>query len=70
MIYWVQLAFDCADADDLMIFWGDANRLHIDLASTDVDGHRARLEKLGATVQRWDTDHVMLDPEGNESCLN
>jgi hypothetical protein len=46
------------------------NRLHIDLHSDDVDGDRARLEKLGATVQRWDTDHVLLDPEGNEFCLN
>jgi hypothetical protein len=46
------------------------NRLHIDLHSDDVDGDRARLEGLGATVQRWDTDHVMLDPEGNEFCLN
>jgi len=45
------------------------NRLHLDLRPFDRDAERARLEKLGATVQRWDTDYVMLDPEGNEFCV-
>ena len=45
------------------------NRLHIDMHTQDVDGDRARIEKLGATVQQWDTEHVLLDPEGNEFCL-
>jgi hypothetical protein len=45
------------------------NRLHLDLRPLDRDAERARLEKLGATVQRWDTDHVMVDPEGNEFCV-
>jgi hypothetical protein len=45
------------------------NRLHVDLWTTDHDGTRARLEQLGATVLRWDTDHVMQDPEGNEFCV-
>jgi Glyoxalase-like domain len=31
---------------------------------------RERLVRLGATVVRWDTEHVMLDPEGNEFCLS
>lgn len=48
----------------------DKNRLHIDLASTEGDADRDRLLKLGATVQRWDDEHVMQDPEGNEFCLN
>jgi len=45
------------------------NRLHLDIRSTDHEAHRDRLVALGATVQRWDTDRVLLDPEGNEFCL-
>jgi len=46
------------------------NRLHIDLWSNDGERHRDELIALGATVQRWDTDHVLLDPEGNEFCVS
>jgi hypothetical protein len=46
------------------------NRIHVDLNSTDLQADRARLERLGATVLRWDTDHVLADPEGNEFCLS
>ena len=46
------------------------NRLHIDLASNDLDNDLDLALSLGATVQRWDTDQVLLDPEGNEFCLN
>jgi hypothetical protein len=46
------------------------NRLHVDLWTTDGERHRDRLIELGATVQQWDTDHVMLDPEGNEFCCS
>lgn len=45
------------------------NRLHLDLRPFDREAERARLEQLGATVVRWDTDHVMADPEGNEFCV-
>jgi len=45
------------------------NRLHLDLRTFDREAERARLEKLGASVQRRDTDFVMLDPEGNEFCV-
>jgi hypothetical protein len=45
------------------------NRLHIDLHTSDAEAHQAQLRDLGATVQRWDSDHVMLDPEGNEFCV-
>ena len=45
------------------------NRIHVDLSSTDVMADRDRLVQLGATIERWDTDHVLLDPEGNEFCL-
>jgi hypothetical protein len=45
------------------------NRLHLDIRTTELEAHRDRLVKLGATVQRWDTDRVLLDPEGNEFCL-
>ena len=46
------------------------NRLHIDLWTTDAEANRDRLIKLGATVQQWDSEHVMLDPEGNEFCVS
>ena len=45
------------------------NRLHIDLHTSDKEAHQVQLRDLGATVQRWDTDFVMLDPEGNEFCV-
>jgi hypothetical protein len=44
------------------------NRLHIDLWNTAPETNRDRMLKLGATIQRWDEEHVMLDPEGNEFC--
>jgi hypothetical protein len=44
------------------------NRLHIDLWTTDPEANRDRLVALGAMVKQWDTEHVMLDPEGNEFC--
>ena len=46
------------------------NRLHVDLNSTDVETDRERLVQLGAEVVRWDADHVLIDPEGNELCLS
>lgn len=46
------------------------NRLHLDLTSTDAVTDRERLIALGATVVRWDTEHVLVDPEGNEFCLS
>jgi hypothetical protein len=46
------------------------NRLHVDLNSTDVETDRERLVQLGAEVVRWDTDQVLIDPEGNELCLS
>ena len=47
------------------------NRLHFDLrAPGDMAGEVARLEALGATViRRADAITVMLDPEGNEFCV-
>lgn len=49
------------------------NRVHLDLATDDIDAEVARLESLGATVfaaytegGRWTT---MLDVEGNEFCV-
>src|SRR4051812_49432210 len=47
------------------------NRMHFDLrASGSVADEVARLTALGATVQRpGDTLTVMLDPEGNEFCV-
>jgi predicted enzyme related to lactoylglutathione lyase len=46
------------------------NRVHIDLATSDLDGESARLTDLGATIlntitgqARWIT---FADPEGNE----
>ena len=45
------------------------NRLHIDLSSDDALVERERLVALGAEVVQWDTDHVLVDPEGNEFCL-
>jgi hypothetical protein len=47
------------------------NRMHFDLRAPDsVAAEVARLESLGATVQRrGDELTVMLDPEGNEFCV-
>ena len=46
------------------------NRIHVDLNSTDLQADREGLVDLGATILRWDTDHVLADPEGNEFCLS
>ena len=51
-----------------------ANRLHLDLYSTDQHSEVARLERLGATRVPWeyppDADFVVLaDPDGNEFCV-
>jgi predicted enzyme related to lactoylglutathione lyase len=51
------------------------NRAHIDLTSGAFDEDLARLQGLGATVQRDDAAPdgrqyvVLADPEGNEFCL-
>ncbi len=45
------------------------NRLHLDLISTDAEAQRDRLVGMGASVQTWDEEHVMVDPEGNEFCI-
>ncbi len=47
------------------------NRQHFDLrAMGDLEEERERLVALGATVQGGEGDlFVMLDPEGNEFCL-
>jgi hypothetical protein len=44
------------------------NRMHIDFQTRDPEGNRDRLVALGATVVRWDDQHVLRDPEGNELC--
>ena len=50
------------------------NRMHLDVATTDVEAEVARLLELGATRVR-DVDEwgyvwtVMQDPEGNEFCV-
>ncbi len=46
------------------------NRVHLDLTSTDAAEELKRLRSLGATVRERRSDHtVLLDPEGNEFCL-
>lgn len=47
------------------------NRLHLDLrAPGTMDDEVRRLEQLGATVLRRDTEiTTMADPEGNEFCV-
>jgi hypothetical protein len=46
------------------------NRVHLDLAATDMEAEAERLVGLGATVVARYADHLMLtDPEGNEFCL-
>jgi hypothetical protein len=44
------------------------NRLHIDFQTREPEWNRDRLVELGASVLRWDDQHVLLDPEGNEFC--
>ena len=50
------------------------NRVHVDLATADMEGEVRRLEALGATRGetyamgvRWT---VMADPDGNEFCVS
>jgi glyoxalase superfamily protein len=46
------------------------NRVHLDVRVTDRAGEVARLERLGARVQRVTAGYtVMTDPEGNQFCL-
>lgn len=47
------------------------NRMHFDLrAPGATEDEVARLEQLGAVVERVDPSHtVMRDPEGNEFCV-
>jgi hypothetical protein len=47
------------------------NRMHFDLrAPGATEDEVARLERLGAVVERVDPSHtVMRDPEGNEFCV-
>jgi predicted enzyme related to lactoylglutathione lyase len=52
------------------------NRMHIDIETPDIEPEAARLEKLGATRLRAETqaEHgstwiLMADPEGNEFCV-
>ncbi len=47
------------------------NRVHFDLrAPGPMDDEVARLERLGAAVlRRFDRSVVMVDPEGNEFCV-
>ena len=46
------------------------NRIHLDLRCESRGGEVARLERLGATVRDvHQTYTVMLDPEGNEFCV-
>ena len=47
------------------------NRMHFDLrAPGATEDEVARLERLGAVVERVDRSHtVMRDPEGNEFCV-
>jgi hypothetical protein len=50
------------------------NRVHLDLAATDMAGEVARLAGLGARTLRELSEMgahwtVMIDPEGNEFCV-
>jgi len=46
------------------------NRLHLDVACESRTIEVARLERLGARVRDVHASHtVMLDPEGNEFCV-
>lgn len=50
------------------------NRVHVDLAATDVEAEVGRIQALGAH-RLWDSDDpkdvfvVLADPEGNEFCI-
>ncbi|MVA74980.1 VOC family protein [Auraticoccus sp. F435] len=51
------------------------NRLHLDVRTGDKDAARAELEARGARYVATHSQgpmswHVMLDPEGNEFCVN
>ena len=51
---------------------GGKNRLHLDLASTDLDSDRHKVEQLGGRrLPGYDVGGflVMADPEGNEFCI-
>ena len=46
------------------------NRIHLDLRCESRVEEVTRLERLGASVRGWHATHtVMLDPEGNEFCV-
>jgi hypothetical protein len=46
------------------------NRVHLDLATADVDGEVARLVSLGAGIVETFPSRVWLaDPQGNEFCV-
>lgn len=50
------------------------SRLHLDIASDDIDAEADRLRRLGArpvrTVEERDVRfHVLQDPDGNEFCV-
>jgi hypothetical protein len=46
------------------------NRVHLDLACADPDAEAARLVALGASVvARYDGWITLVDPEGNEFCV-
>jgi hypothetical protein len=46
------------------------NRVHLDLATADLDGEVARLTGLGASVAaRYEGHLTLTDPEGNEFCV-
>ena len=46
------------------------NRIHLDLSCDSRADEVARLQQLGASVRDvWPTFTVMLDPEGNEFCV-
>jgi predicted enzyme related to lactoylglutathione lyase len=48
------------------------NRVHLDIAASDLVGAKARIEELGGSrVQGYESGGflVMADPEGNEFCL-
>jgi hypothetical protein len=49
---------------------GGRNPIHLDLAGGERRAEVARLQALGATVRdEHDTFTVMLDPEGNQFCV-
>lgn len=47
------------------------NRVHLDLAASDLDGEIARLISLGARMVETFETHIWLeDPQGNEFCVH